>query len=276
MVEWRHKWTWTVPPIPPDPPAPRPALRAARRAVRKAVWRNRALVLARRGELAAAERAYARSLRAAREEFDRAEAARLEALKQGRAAIEALRRGRVVATLGRVTLYEDRIELPRATIAMTAEVSAIAGPPSMLSAARAAAIVRLGTDKDDRRLLDDLASGSDGASYLLIEAGPTVTVSRCGGPEEAAREFAARVNVAALNVEHSQRERRTGIREAEQQLWRIDAQHEQVALEALESYQLRRADTQAVERARRELAAALAGGEEIEQLRAGLVQLAGE
>jgi hypothetical protein len=256
--------------------APRPALRAARRAARRALWTNRALVLARRGELAAAERSYTRTLRAAREKFEAAETERLDALRRGRETIASLRRGRKLADCDGLTLYDDRIELPRTTVAMSPDVSAIVGPPSALSMARPAAIARLGAGKDERRLIDDLAAASDRAAYLLIEAGATVCVWHCGASEDAAREFAARINVAALNTEHARRELRAAIREAEAELWRVDAEHEQRALLALSLYQERRDDTQAVERARDDLKAALEGGEEIERLRAGLVQLASD
>jgi hypothetical protein len=254
----------------------RPALRAARRAVRRAMWRNRALVLARRGELAAAERAYARSVRAARARFEAAEKARLDALQQGRAAVEALRAGRKLATFGRLSLYPDRLELPHGAVALSPEVTAVVGVPSMLAAARPEAILRLGATKDERRLLKDLASAPQRTPYLFIESRSVVAAWRCAGEEEAAEEFAARVNVAALNAEQAQRDLREHLRSAEQELWRLDAEFERAALEAFTAYQERRADTQAVDRARRELDAALGGGEEIERLRAGLVRLASE
>lgn len=254
---------------------PRPALRVARRAVRRARWRNQALVLARRGELAAAQRAYARSVRAARATFEAAEAERLEALKRGREAIEALRQGRKLATFGPLALYSDRLELPQATVALSPAVTALVGPPAMLAAARTDAMRRLGPGKEERKLERDLAAGKR-EPYLLIESDSVAAACRCAGREEEAREFASLVNIAALNAEKAQRQLREEIRRAEQELWRIDAELERAALAAFAAYQERRADTQAIDRARRELEAALRGGEELERLQAGLVQLASE
>jgi hypothetical protein len=244
--------------------------------LRRAGWTGRALVLARRGELVAAERAYARGLRLARDDYEAAQAARLAALRRGKAAIETLRRGRKLGSYGRVVLFDDRIELPRATIGLSRELTAIVGSAPTLAAARPAAIARLDSGKEERRLLRDISSGSEAATYLLIEGSSLAAVGRCGEDVEAAREFAARVNVAALNVEQAQRELRLTILDAERELLDQDERHEHVVMHALRRYQERRDDTRGVERARRELEAALEGAEEVERLRAGLIRLASD
>jgi hypothetical protein len=246
---------------------PRPALDDARAALRRAEWTHRALVVARKAQVARAERDHQRAVRRAAAELSAADAARAEAVARRREAIEALRRGTRLASYGELVLYDDRLEAPGATLALSRELSALVDTAPHLSAARPAALARLGPGRAPRRLLSDLAAGRQSRHYLLLDSPAFATVVECRGDPEEARAFAAQVSVAALNADRLQEERRRAIRHAERELETADQELARQVLEAFRRLQEARSDASGVERAKAWLELAEEDTAEIERLR---------
>lgn len=260
-------------PLTPAEQAHEQALKSARLALKQAERAHTARVKERRKALVAAEKAHARSVAEAEREL--AEAARSDdpALRRAQQAVAEARRGRELTRLGELVLYDDRIETPEGTVELSPGVRAIVDAPGNL-VQRELAIGRTGVEAAAAlAALQARARRSRDEPVILVEAPALFSIRPCEHDADAAREFARRVNVAALNAADVVAGRAGAVAEADATL--VELRARRAAAVAAAEWSLERAeqDTAAIEEARNGLADAEADTAEIEASRTALEAL---
>ena len=182
-------------------------------------------------------------------------------------------RGRELTRLGELVLYDDRIETADGDGRALPGVRAIVDAPGNL-VQRELAIGRAGVDAAAAlAALQARVRRSRDEPVILVETPAFFSVRACDRDADAAREFARRVNVAALNAADVVAGRAGAVAEADATL--VELRARRVAAMAAAEWSLERAeqDTGAIEEARRELAEAEADTSEIAGSRAALEAL---
>lgn len=245
----------------------------AKRELRKAEKAHASRVRERRRALARARRAHARAVREAARELRAAERSGEAPIHRAEEEVAHARVGHELARYGPFALFEDRIETPEGEVPVSRGIKAIVDTAHDLLL-REHAIGRFGAaDLAALRVLERRTGRSRQGLYLLLETPRFVSVASCKREAARAREFAQRVNVAALNAAAGAGGRHEAVAEAERAL----AQLRERRAAAVERAQRRladmEADTAAVEEARKALTEVEADTAEIETRRSALRSL---
>ena len=251
-------------------------VKEARRALHEAEKAYAATIRERRRELVAAEREHERAVRQARDELMRVEgerARRMQEARQRLASVQAALAPRHLGSYGRVVLFEDRIVTPDGEAALLPGVTAMVDTAAILAVRRRAALSRLAAGSMVDGLLPAARPHDAHKLYLLVETHEFASVVPCRRADaDRVSEFAARVNVAALNAPRLARERADGVRGAERELELIEA--DVVAVERAGASLVEvEAHTGRMESARAGLAAAEAATGGVDELRARVEKL---
>ncbi len=217
-----------------------------------------------------AEEAHVASLRSATEELARTKREREKVLKEARSQlrsatsgydsrvaaasekVEAARNGELLARLGSVRLFNNRLEAPEGTIPLSSDI-------------KASVEISAPTQK---------GTGSGIPEGLLLLSTPRFdsVVSFRGAPAATAHKVAASINTAAKNASESLHTYQQRLDAAEKELKQTSADRSEIekATARLEEVE---ADTQNVEQAEANLAAAEADTETLEARRAELLAI---
>lgn len=256
----------------PEQPEREAALKEARRALRKAEKAYASRVKERRRALAGAGRAHRRAVREAARELRAAERSRKAPIHRAEEELAHARTGQELARYGPFALFEDRIETPEGEVPVSRGIKAIVDTAHHLLQ-REQAVARLDTRPADLgalRALERRARRPRRDLHLLLETPRFVSVAPCKRQDARAREFAQRVNVAALNAATFARGRHEAIADAERALAQLREECAAAVERAKRKLGDVEADTAAVEEARRALAEAEAATAEIETRRSAL------
>ncbi len=151
-----------------------------------------------------------------------------------------------IARFGKSVLYEDRVVTKQGEALLQRGVTALADTAAKIAISRPGAVARLAASGAVNGRAFRSAQGYDARRfYLLVEAPELVALLPCrAGDEQAAKDFAARVNVAALNARRIEREREETLGDAQHELDAAESQQIDVARGRLEDAE---ADTGPVE-----------------------------
>jgi hypothetical protein len=254
-----------------EPPTPeeqawRAEVKGAKRELRVAKREHAARVRERRKALAAAERAQAATIRKAEREL--AEAGRFdeEGFRRAEASLELARQSELMGRYGPLALYDDKVVAPEGTAPLTRATRAVVDLPLNL-VQRERAIARLGGEAHRAavRALERRQGHGSAHLFLVLETSRFVSVVPCNRGEVEAHEFAQQVCVAALNAEDFARRRAEAVSLAERRLEHLGQKRGLAISAAEQKLDEAKADTQAVDEARRALGDAEADTEEIKQ-----------
>lgn len=210
-----------------------------------------------RKQLRDAERAHERAVAAAQAELSRRRKEQERRIAVSRKRYESIRTTLApmeIARFGKTILYEDRIVTKQGEALLQRGVTAIADTAAKIAIARPGAVARLAASGAvDGRAFRTVQGYDARRFYLLLEAPELVALLSCRkADEQNARDFAARVNVAALNARRIGREREDTLAEAQHELDAAESQQEAVVAADNEVARLM-ADTEAIDLARTRL-----------------------
>ena len=207
-----------------------------------------------RKQLRDTERAHQRAVRAAQGELDLRRKEREQRVRQAQKRYESIRATLApmeIARFGKSVLYEDRIITKHGEALLDRGVTALADTAARIAIARPGAVARLAATGAVNGRAFRTAQGYDARRfYLLVEAPELVALLPCrNADEQAARDFAARVNVAALNARRIDRERDEALGDAQRELDAAEA-YQDVVQAADDEVARVMADTEAIDLAR--------------------------
>jgi hypothetical protein len=263
--------------LPREPPSPeekarRSAVKQAKQQLRDARKAHSARVKECRKILAEAQREHKRGVRAAERALEEARRLDEDVIREAEAKRRLAGERELLASWGPLVLYDDRVEAPEGVAALARDTRAVVDIAENL-VVRERAMARLAGEAPLAVLRRLEGRGGRGRSRLFIalETNRFVSVVPCdkGDPDEV-REFARRVNVAALNVEELAQGRAEAIALAERALSRLTARRAAAVDEAERVLAAAEDDTTAIDAAQRALAAAEADTDEVERREAAL------
>ncbi len=233
-----------------------------------------------RKQLRDAERGHERAVAAAQSELARRRKEQEQRVKQARKRYESMRSTLApmeIARFGKSILYEDRIVTKQGEALLQRGVTAVADTAAKIAIARPVAVARLAASGEVNGRAFRAVQGYDARRfYLLVEAPELVTLISCrNADEQAAREFAERVNVAALNARRIDREREETLGDAQHELDAAETQQDAVVAADNEVARLM-ADTEAIDLARSRLEEAEADTVAIDAQRDRIAELEAE
>ena len=265
------------PPLPPELQELGSTLKEAKKTLAAAEKVHSGTVKSIRKELRDAEREHERAVRASQAELDRRGKERTQRIESAQKRYDSIRATLApmeTARFGKSVLYEDRVVTKQGEALLQRGVTALADTAAKIAIARPGAVARLAASGTVNGRAFRSAQGYDARRfYLLIEAPELVALLPCrAGDEQAAKEFAARVNVAALNARRIEREREETLGDAQHELDAAES-HQDAVLAADDELARVVADTDAITLARTRLEEAEADTEAIETHRARVVEL---
>jgi hypothetical protein len=203
-------------------------------------------------ELARAKREHEKVLKEAHSQLRSATSGYDSRVAAASKEVEAARNGELIAHLGSVRLFNNRLEAPEGTVPLSGDIKAsveISAPAQQ-------------------------GKGSGIPEGLLLLSTPRFdsVVSFRGVPAATAHQVAANINTAAKNASESLRAYQQRLDAAEKELERVSADHSEIE-KATAHLKEAEADTQAVEQAQVKLAAAEADTETLETRRSELLAL---
>jgi len=224
-----------------------------------------------RKQLRDTERTHQRAVGDAQDELDVRCKEREQRVRQAQKRYESIRATLApmeIARFGKSVLYEDRIVTKQGEALLDRGVTALADTAARIAIARPGAVARLAaTGAVNGRAFRTVQGYDARRFYLLVEAPELVDLLPFrNADEQAARDFAARVNVAALNARRIDRERDEALGEAQRELDLAEA-YQDVVQAADDEVARVRADTEAIDLVRGRLEEVEAGTEEIDALR---------
>ena len=230
-----------------------------------------------RKELREAEREHERGVRVSEAELVRRQKEREQRIGNAKRRYDSIRSTLApmqTARFGKSVLYEDRVVTKQGEALLQRGVTALADTAARIAIARPGAVARLAASGAVNGRAFRSAQGYDARRfYLLIEAPELVALLPCrAGDEEEAREFATRVNVAALNARRIEREREETLGDAQHELGAAESQQDSV-LAADDELARAIADTGAIDLARTRLEETEGDTEAIDLQRALVVTL---
>lgn len=268
------------PSLPPELQELAGTLKQAKKLLNAAEKDHGARVKACRKQLREAEREHERAVRQAQAEIERRRKERAQRIDQAQKRYDSIRATLApmeVARFGKSVLYEDRVVTKQGEALLQRGVTALADTAAKIAIARPGAVARLAASGTVNGRAFRSVQGYDARRfYLLIEAPELVALLPCrAGDEEAARDFAARVNVAALNARRIEREREETLGDAQHELDAAESHQDAVAAADDELARIV-ADTEAIDLARARLEEAEADTGAIEAQRERVDGLQGE
>lgn len=245
------------PALPPELQELTEKLKTENKALDAARKEHSARVKAIRKELREAEREHERAVRAAEVELARRKKEREQRIQHAQKRYESIRATLApmeVARFGKSVLYEDRVVTKQGEALLQRGVTALADTAAKIAIARPGAVARLAASGTVNGRAFRSVQGYDARRfYLLIEAPELVALLPCrAGDEQAAKDFAARVNVAALNARRIEREREETLGDAQHELDAAES-HQDAVLAADDELARAVADTEAIDIARSRL-----------------------
>jgi hypothetical protein len=220
-----------------------------------------------RKQLRDAERAHQRAVGVAQDEVDLRRKEREQRVRQAQKRYESIRATLApmeISRFGKSVLYEDRIVTKHGEALLDRGVTALADTAARIAIARPGAVARLAATGAVNGRAFRTAQGYDARRfYLLVEAPELVALLPCrNADEQTARDFAARVNVAALNARRIDRERDEALGDAQREL-DVAEGYQDVVQSADEEVVRVMAETEAIDLARGRLEEAEADTEAI-------------
>jgi hypothetical protein len=208
-------------------------LKEARRTFADARKEQAGRVKSIRKELREAEREHERVVRDAESELGRRKQEREQRIQHAQKRYDSIRATLApmeVARFGKTVLYEDRVVSKQGEALLQRGVTALADTAARIAIARPGAVARLAASGTVNGRAFRSVQGYDARRfYLLIEAPELVALLPCrAGDESAAKEFATRINVAALNARRIEREREETIGDAQHELDSAESQQDAV------------------------------------------------
>ena len=245
------------PSLPPELRELGETLKQGKKALASAEKEHAGRVKAARKKLREAEREHERAVRAAQAELERRKKERAQRIEQAKKRYDSIRATLApmeIARFGKSVLYEDRVVTKQGEALLQRGVTALADTAAKIAIARPGAVARLAASGTVNGRAFRSAQGYDARRfYLLIEAPELVALLSCrAGDEQAAKDFAARVNVAALNARRIEREREETLGDAQHELDAAEA-HQDAVVAADEELACATADTGAIDLARSQL-----------------------
>jgi hypothetical protein len=224
-----------------------------------------------RKQLRDAERAHQRAVGVAQDEVDLRRKEREQRVRQAQKRYESIRATLApmeISRFGKSVLYEDRIVTKHGEALLDRGVTALADTAARIAIARPGAVARLAAAGAVNGRAFRTAQGYDARRfYLLVEAPELVALLPCrNADEQAARDFAARVNVAALNARRIDCERDEALGDAQRELDVAEA-YQDVVQSADDEVIRVMAETEAIDLARGRLEEAEADTEAIDAQR---------
>ena len=248
------------PQLPPDLRDIGSGLKEAKKALASAQKTHSTTVKGIRKELREAEREHERAVRAAQNELEARRKERTQRIQGAKKRYDSIRSTLApmeTARFGKSVLYEDRVVTKQGEALLQRGITALADTAAKITISRPGAVARLAASGAVNGRAFRSAQGYDARRfYLLIEAPELVALLPCrAGDEQAAKEFAARVNVAALNARRIEREREETLGDARHELDAAES-HQDAVLAADDALARAVANTEAIDLARARLAEA--------------------